>query len=189
MYLLQAMLRRSMVSSMSSRRGKQQREERESLPGLLGKPENASLPLMQSTLSNNPPKVEEPEVLQTVAQIVGLKQQMKQQLIDMETNLEARVRHKESIDRSLNISLEFVHPQMQTEVCAVKNKDMGIYRMQCSRAIQGEIESDTLRSRSLLEVLNRSAEMCNKAFCVQMNNQKLEEKVLELRRHRIADCC
>ncbi|XP_069092831.1 centromere protein H-like isoform X2 [Pleurodeles waltl] len=171
---------------MSSRRGKQTKETRDKLMAPFQKLENASLELMQSTINHpRPSNKEKAGISQTVSEVVGLERQMKQQLIDMATNHGTRSREKENIDSSMNVSLDLLHPELENAVCATKNKELSIYRMQCSYAIQNEIENNTQDSESILEVMNNSIAMCKKVHSVQRNNQLLEDKILEVRRRRI----
>lgn len=147
---------------MSSRKGKQSKETGERHLAPFQKLEHASLELMHSTL-NHPLHTDKEKngVSQTVAEIAGLERQMKQQLIDMATNHGTRSREKEKIDRSMNV------------------------RMQCSDAIQNEIENNTQDRESILEVMKNSIAMCKKIHSVQSNNQLLEDQILDIRRRRI----
>ncbi|XP_078503035.1 uncharacterized protein LOC144761610 isoform X2 [Lissotriton helveticus] len=173
---------------MTSRKAKQPKETGDRHLAPFQKLEHASLELMHSTL-NHPRHTnkEKAGVSQTVSEIAGLESQLKQQLIDMATNHGTRSREKENIDRSMNVSLDLMHPELENAVCAVKNKELSIYRMQCSDAIQNEIENNTQDSESILEVMKNSIAVYKKVHSVQSKNQLLEDQILDVRRRRIAD--
>ncbi|XP_078503036.1 uncharacterized protein LOC144761610 isoform X3 [Lissotriton helveticus] len=154
----------SRKANMSSRKAKQPKETGDRHLAPFQKLEHASLELMHSTL-NHPRHTnkEKAGVSQTVSEIAGLESQLKQQLIDMATNHGTRSREKENIDRSMNV------------------------RMQCSDAIQNEIENNTQDSESILEVMKNSIAVYKKVHSVQSKNQLLEDQILDVRRRRIAD--
>ncbi|XP_078503037.1 centromere protein H-like isoform X4 [Lissotriton helveticus] len=176
----------SRKANMSSRKAKQPKETGDRHLAPFQKLEHASLELMHSTL-NHPRHTnkEKAGVSQTVSEIAGLESQLKQQLIDMATNHGTRSREKENIDRSMNVSLDLMHPELENAVCAVKNKELSIYRMQCSDAIQNEIENNTQDSESILEVMKNSIAVYKKVHSVQSKNQLLEDQILDVRRRRI----
>ncbi|KAE8601360.1 hypothetical protein XENTR_v10013649 [Xenopus tropicalis] len=104
--------------------------------------------------------------ISSCGQIIDLRNQIKQQLTDMKTDLQIRGLSKDMADGPLNISLTMAFQPLETEMCSMKNKEIAI-------------------ARSILAVISHTVDICKMIQAVQSSNRILEEKLASVRKSRM----
>ncbi|XP_012819275.1 centromere protein H isoform X4 [Xenopus tropicalis] len=161
---------------MTSRKKASQREEREGPPCIFTRLRDLSAKCLQTTISYVHEDQEEMHdsitPISSCGQIIDLRNQIKQQLTDMKTDLQIRGLSKDMADGPLNISLTMAFQPLETEMCSMKNKEIAI-------------------ARSILAVISHTVDICKmiqavQSFCVLLqSNRILEEKLASVRKSRM----
>ncbi|KAE8601355.1 hypothetical protein XENTR_v10013649 [Xenopus tropicalis] len=155
---------------MTSRKKASQREEREGPPCIFTRLRDLSAKCLQTTISYVHEDQEEMHdsitPISSCGQIIDLRNQIKQQLTDMKTDLQIRGLSKDMADGPLNISLTMAFQPLETEMCSMKNKEIAI-------------------ARSILAVISHTVDICKMIQAVQSSNRILEEKLASVRKSRM----
>ncbi|OCT79832.1 centromere protein H [Xenopus laevis] len=174
---------------MTSRKKASQRKEREGPPRIFTRLRDLSANCLQSTISNAHEDKEETHdsiaPISTCGQIIDLRNQIKQQLTDMKTDLQIRGLPKEIADGPLNISLSMAFQPLEAEICSMKNKEIAIARMQSFNAVLNSLQQDHEQNSSILAVISHTVDVCKTIQAVQSNNRMLAEKLSDVRRSRM----
>ncbi|KAE8601359.1 hypothetical protein XENTR_v10013649 [Xenopus tropicalis] len=123
--------------------------------------------------------------ISSCGQIIDLRNQIKQQLTDMKTDLQIRGLSKDMADGPLNISLTMAFQPLETEMCSMKNKEIAIARMQSFDALLNSLHQDHEQNSSILAVISHTVDICKMIQAVQSSNRILEEKLASVRKSRM----
>uniref|UniRef100_A0A8C5PUJ9 Uncharacterized protein n=1 Tax=Leptobrachium leishanense TaxID=445787 RepID=A0A8C5PUJ9_9ANUR len=116
-------------------------------------------------------------------QIMRLGRQIRQQLMDMKTELQLRSSSKENIDASLSISLKMAHVPLEREVVSVRNKEIAL-RRQSYHAMLND-RKGSLQEHAVMAILSHSTDICKKIQAVHLSNQQLEEHLVDVQHRRM----
>ncbi|KAE8601354.1 hypothetical protein XENTR_v10013649 [Xenopus tropicalis] len=174
---------------MTSRKKASQREEREGPPCIFTRLRDLSAKCLQTTISYVHEDQEEMHdsitPISSCGQIIDLRNQIKQQLTDMKTDLQIRGLSKDMADGPLNISLTMAFQPLETEMCSMKNKEIAIARMQSFDALLNSLHQDHEQNSSILAVISHTVDICKMIQAVQSSNRILEEKLASVRKSRM----
>ncbi|XP_063774066.1 centromere protein H-like [Pseudophryne corroboree] len=122
--------------------------------------------------------------LESCMQIIQSQNQVRQQLMDMRTDLSLRL-SKEDLNGSLNINLNTACAPLQDVKCSVRTKEIVLKRMQTSNLLVDVLQKSESQRQCIIPVMDHSLDLCQQIVVVELSNRQMEEQLDDIRRKRM----
>ncbi|XP_036602947.1 centromere protein H [Trichosurus vulpecula] len=130
---------------------------------------------------------EEDEDCKMVQQLLRLKDQLKQQLLEYKAEVEASEESptEELTEGDLLQRIEDVEKKMEEVKIELEVKTLALKRVQVAHALQKKLEKKDSESESILAILKSILTHNNSILKAQQQSRDLEEKMLEVKKKRL----
>ncbi|XP_042190833.1 centromere protein H [Callorhinchus milii] len=130
---------------------------------------------------------ENPTCMNSIVDLVWLKDQIIQQTVELETHVKACVETntEATSEGDLKETIEIIEKELEDASVSFQNKSLMLHRLQVTHALREQAQEEDAEGKLIMQTINKSVELCSEIVANQKEIRTLENKVLEVQKQRL----